>query len=204
VFRLRVAYNACMIRAIIFDFFDVIHTDPYNAWLKSHGLTREGDYLKVVQRMDRGGIDIQHFFAELGALCGESAEKVAREFMLVSRVDDNVLAILSVLRKQYSIGLLSNSPSKLIRDILRANDLERYFDEIVISSEVGHIKPSKEIFNIMLRRLGVQSSEAIFIDDSKHHIDGAEAVGIKGIQFTDATRLTVALAAASVLDPVLA
>lgn len=58
------------------------------------------------------------------------------------------------------------------------------FDEIVISGEVGYAKPSKEIFQIVLDRLKIEPSEAIFIDDSKSHVDGAEKVGIKSIQYT--------------------
>jgi len=33
-----------MIRAIIFDFFDVIRTNPYKSWLESDNITREGPY----------------------------------------------------------------------------------------------------------------------------------------------------------------
>lgn len=178
-----------MIKAVIFDFFDVIRSDPYNAWLKNHGFVRENEFLKASQRLDSGQIDMNHFFKLLGSLSGQDPGSIELEFESVAKVDQEVLRIINRLKPHYSIGLLSNSPSKLIREILNNNDLEKYFDEIVISSEVGHIKPSQEIFQIILNRMGLRSSEALFIDDSEHYVKGAEKAGIKSLQFSNASQL---------------
>ncbi len=91
--------------------------------------------------------------------------------------------------KRYRIGLLSNAPSTFIRALFAEHDLERLFHEIIISSEVGMVKPNTDIFKLTLQKLDVSPSEAVFIDDNKKHVQAAEKSGIKGLQFTSANNL---------------
>lgn len=182
-------YSEDMIKAVVFDFFDVIRSDSYNAWLKNHGFVREEGFLTASQKMDSGQIDMDSFFELLGSLSGQDSVSIKEEFKSVSKINHDVLDIISKLKSEYSIGLLSNAESKHLREILQNNYLEKYFDEIIISSEVGYIKPSKEIFDVMLNRMNLSASEVVFIDDSRSHIEGAEKSGIKGIQFLNAEQL---------------
>ena len=183
-----------MIKAIIFDFFDVIRSDPYKAWLANHGFKREGKFLEIVNKMDTGEIDVEAFIESLSKLSGQSISDVDQEFASVSQVNFEIIELIQRLHTTYKTGLLSNAPSKYIREILKENNLEQYFNEIVISSEVGYVKPSKEIFEIILHRLGINASQAVFIDDSKTHIDGAEKVGIKSIHYQSPMQLKNELA----------
>ena len=66
--------------------------------------------------------------------------------------------------RDLGIGLISNA-TDLARRVLRRLNLERYFDPIIISSEVGHRKPSERIFQIALAEAGVASSRAMYIGD---------------------------------------
>jgi len=178
-----------MIKAVIFDFFGVVRSDPYNTWLNNHGYSREGKFLEAVERLDAGQIDSKEFRQMLSNFSGQSLEDLNSEFESSNKVDEEVIEIIKELKENYTIGLLSNAPSQYLRNILQENNLEQYFNEIVISSEVGYIKPSKEIFEIMLDRLGTDASSTIFIDDNKIHIKGGESLGIKGIVFKKAVQL---------------
>jgi putative hydrolase of the HAD superfamily len=183
-----------MLKTVIFDFFDVIRTDSYKGWLKKRDQPLEGSYLEVNQRMDRGEIDVQAFLAHLGELTGQSPEEIEAEMEAATEINYDVLTIIEGLRhKEYRIGLLSNAPSEFIRDILKQHDLERYFDTIVISSEVGLIKPEPEIFHYILKQMNVPANETIFIDDNPHNVDAAEKVGIRSLLFTSAQTLAVDL-----------
>jgi putative hydrolase of the HAD superfamily len=79
------------------------------------------------------------------------------------------------------VGLISNA-TELARRVLRRLELEKYFEPIIISSEVGHRKPSKEIFDIALHESGVAASRAIYIGD-KPAVDivGATNVGMNAV-----------------------
>jgi len=176
-----------MITAIIFDFFDVFRTDSYKAWLKANNIPHEGEYFEANRQVDLGNITTEQFLERLSKLQGRKV--TVEELDATARVDQEVAAIASSLKPNYRIALLSNAPSSFIRQLLTVHDLERHFHEIVISSEVGMVKPNAEIFEYTLGKLGVPATEAIFIDDNPGHVAAAEKVGIKGIQFLSAKQL---------------
>lgn len=52
------------------------------------------------------------------------------------------------------------------------------FDAVVSSHEVGYTKPSKEIFEALLEKTGVQANELVYSDDNFERIQGAKDLGI--------------------------
>ena len=176
-----------MIKAVIFDFFDVFRTDSYKAWLHTNNIPHEGDYFDANRQMDLGNITTEQFLDRLSDLQGRKV--TSEEIDATARVNEEVVAIAKDLKPKYRIALLSNAPSSFIRNLLAVHDLEQHFHEIVISSEVGMIKPSPEIFEHTLSKLSVSASEAIFIDDNPGHVAAAEKVGIRGVLFTSANQL---------------
>lgn len=176
-----------MIKAIIFDFFDVFRTDSYKAWLRTNNIPHEGDYFEANRQMDLGTITTEQFLDRLSELQGRRV--TPEEVDATARVDKGVVEIARSLKAHYRIALLSNAPSSFIRNLLLVHDLEQHFHEIIISSEVGMVKPNAEIFEHTLARLGVSAQEAIFIDDNPGHVAAAEKVGITGIQFLSADQL---------------
>jgi putative hydrolase of the HAD superfamily len=176
-----------MIKAVIFDFFDVFRTDAYKSWLAANNIPREGEYFETSRRQDMGEITIDQFLQELSRLQGRPI--TLQELESNATLDTEVVAIAEALKKRYRIALLSNAPSVLIRGIFAEHNLERLFHEIIISSEVGMVKPNADIFELTLRRLNVHSSEAMFIDDNEKHVQAAERVGIKSMQFVSAAQL---------------
>jgi len=184
-----------MIKAIIFDFFGVIRTDAYIAWLQKNNIPHESAYFDASYQQDMGKSTSEEFFARLSQLQGRSVTK--EEMDIGATVDEAVVAIVENLKQQYKLALLSNSAGS-VRRLLQEHDLEQYFDEVIISSEVGMVKPSAEIFQLTMDRLGVTASEAIFIDDNAGHVQAAEKLGIKSILFVSAEQLTRDLASVGV------
>ena len=176
-----------MIKAIVFDFFDVLRTDPYKAWLNSLNLAREGAYSDASHDLDMGHITDDQFFERLSKLQGRLVTR--EDFEKYAELNHAVVKIADQLHKRFKTALLSNAPSSYLRGLLNDHDLEKHFDEIIISSEVGMVKPNADIFTLALRKLNVNADEAIFIDDNEHHTNGAESLGIKSIQFTSADQL---------------
>ena len=73
------------------------------------------------------------------------------------------------------------------------------FDGIVVSGEEGVIKPAAELFRILLERHRVRAEDSVFIDDAPRNVDGAIAVGMRGIRFTGADALRAELGALGLL-----
>jgi len=97
----------------------------------------------------------------------------------------------------YKVGLLSNTEAPSMQYF---NEQEiSLFDAVVFSCAENTWKPEKRIYEIALAKLGVQPKEAVFIDDRKDFIDGANKVGINTILFTSPTQVREDLAHYSVL-----
>lgn len=175
-----------MVRAVIFDFFDVIRDDGLNRWLRKHGLTKSGKFLEITDKNDRGGYTNYEFFADLGKLTGESGQEVLDEMENNNQLNEKLVTyITEKLKDRYKIGLISNSESPYLRNELDKFRLEPLFDVIVISSEVGSIKPEPEIFQTALERLNVMPGESVFIDDNSSYVDAAKKLGLEGIVYRD-------------------
>lgn len=59
------------------------------------------------------------------------------------------------------------------------------FDVVVSSHEVGYTKPSREIFEVLLERVGVAPSELIYADDNPNRLQGARDLGITVFVYED-------------------
>jgi putative hydrolase of the HAD superfamily len=182
-----------MIKAIIFDFFDVIHDDPFKYWLRKNKLPR-GNYQQYSDLVDVGEITESEYYQKLSTASGQSLESVEAIFHNTDLIDDPVIGLIKELQRLgYKLGLLSNSTGEYLRPILQKHQLEKLFDAVAISAEIGHRKPSPEIFAHILERLGAQASEALFIDDAEPNIDAASSLGIQALLFTDEGSLRTAL-----------
>ncbi|HRN90218.1 MAG TPA: HAD family phosphatase [Candidatus Saccharibacteria bacterium] len=176
-----------MIKAIIFDFFGVIRTDSYQTWLNTNHIPREGGYFEASRQSDLGKINSNQFLKLISKLTKRNVTQ--SEMHANVRIDSDVITIVNKLKQHYKIAMLSNSPADSINGIIDDNNLRQYFDEIIVSGEIGMVKPNPEIFEYTLNKLAVKPDEVIFIDDSSTNTDAAEKLGIKSIQFTSAEQL---------------
>jgi len=94
------------------------------------------------------------------------------------RLYDNVISVLSTLRKNYKLALVSNCFVGL-SDILKALNLTRFFECIILSYEVGVRKPDRRIYLEALQRLKLRPEECVFVSDAISDLEGAREVGLK-------------------------
>lgn len=69
------------------------------------------------------------------------------------------------------------------------------FRDIVVSGEERLMKPDAAIYRLSLDRFGIDAADAVFVDDRQANVDGAAAVGMHALLFTDAERLRADLRA---------
>lgn len=67
--------------------------------------------------------------------------------------------------------------------------LKTAFRDIVVSGAEKMLKPEPAIYRLLLERNGLHAAESLFIDDSMANVEGARAVGMDAVHFTDADRL---------------
>lgn len=183
------------IRAVIWDLGGVLlRTEdpaPRQALAERLGMTRSELETLVFagpsgNRAQIGEITIDEHWENLRQELGFSSQEMEdfkAEFWKSDRVDTVLVDYIRSLRSSYKTGLLSNAFSNLRQVITGTWHFEDAFDEMVISAEVGLVKPDARIYHLALERLGVAPFEAIFVDDFLHNIEGARAVGLYAVHF---------------------
>lgn len=94
----------------------------------------------------------------------------------------DVLETLTALRQRGLIlDVISNFDSRLI-EILEGLGMAGWFEEVLISSRVGHAKPARQIFESALARHNLAPSEAMHVGDSEENdLYGAANAGLTGV-----------------------
>ena len=87
-------------------------------------------------------------------------------------IDQQMLCLVRQCRQHIPVGLITNTTSRLSRD-LEQLQLSDEFDVIINSSIIGSAKPSWGIFQAALAALPAQPATTLFIDDSPGHVQTA-------------------------------
>jgi HAD superfamily hydrolase (TIGR01509 family) len=90
------------------------------------------------------------------------------------------------LASHWPLGLASSSPRRLIDTVLESAQLTDYFRVTVSTEEVGAGKPSPAVYNEVVRRLGVDPSRVVAIEDSSNGLRSASAAGLRVIAVPNA------------------
>ena len=97
----------------------------------------------------------------------------------------STVEILAELRDRGTLlYALSNFSAETFPPALERFDFLRWFRGMVISGEVGVIKPDPRIYELMLARFAIDPHRAVYIDDVAANAEAARPFGIHGIHFT--------------------
>ena len=101
------------------------------------------------------------------------------------QVDDEAVGVVSALKNAgLKLGLISNTlfPGFVIDDVLEYDGLLPWFPVRVYSSDVGFMKPHRQIFETALRRLGVPPERTLIVGDNlRKDIGGGSRMGMRTI-----------------------
>lgn len=99
-------------------------------------------------------------------------------------IKQSTINIVNEIKKQAEIAIITNGTAQRQRAKIMNTNLNRYFDMIFISEEVGISKPDRRIFELALNRLNVRPEDALFVgDDLAKDIGGCQNANLKGIWF---------------------
>jgi len=117
------------------------------------------------------------------------AETFCKYYADIFTTNEDVILLLPALKKNYKLFLLSNTDSIHKRYGWEKYDFLKYFDKLILSFEVGAVKPEEKIYRVVEKASGFSSQEHIFIDDVREYVDGAKNVGWDAIQFINFQKL---------------
>ena len=190
-----------MIKAIIFDFGNVIchfTNDILRQRLadlsgKTPDEIKRISYIEsdINKRFETGLISNQDFYEELSKICGVNVSY--QELKTIYSKDKfnrvpNTKELIEKLRKNYKVGLLSNTSDWDWDYMIQVAPEVLSFDSITKSYEVGAMKPDKAIYEDALRKLNLKPEECIYTDDILEYVDKAKSLGFEAFQFTTAEK----------------
>ncbi len=93
-----------------------------------------------------------------------------------------------------SLYCLTNFSAETYPPTFERFNFLRWFRGVLVSGEVGIIKPDPRIFELLLERFAINPRRAVYIDDVAANVNAARTFGIHGIHFTTPTALRADLA----------
>ena len=118
----------------------------------------------------------------LEASAGDYARLFGTETLKELYIFPDARTVMDTLGKKYRLTMITNGASVWQRAKIEKLQIEDYFEEIIVSGELGHHKPSSKIFEEMTRRTQVDASEIIYIGNNyPKDIIGAKESGWKAV-----------------------
>lgn len=203
-----------MLKALLFDLdgtlaeTDSLHLPTWVATLSPYGIEVDEEFyresisgrsnLEIVEEL------LPDLSAEEGRKLAEAKEASFRERAVELEPLPGLLEFMEEAKDRgLSLALVTNAPEQNVEAILLALELGEFIDEVVLSDEVGPVKPDPAPYRAALEKLGVAPEEALAFEDSTSGISSSVAAGIPtvGIASTQVPeRLLQAGAFAAVSD----
>lgn len=96
-----------------------------------------------------------------------------------SKLMPHAREVLEYLAPKYNLYILSNGFQEMQFRKMRSSDIDRYFKKIVLSDDIGVLKPWPEIFHFALSATQSELRDSLMIGDSwENDITGAARVGM--------------------------
>jgi 2-haloacid dehalogenase len=200
------------IKAIVFDFGNVLLTwDPRLVYHRFFPNDAEG-MERFLEEVNFADWNLQQ---DKGRPFVEGVSALSQQFPQYSHliqafhdhwidsVGGPLTGTVDILRQLKQAGYplygLSNWSAETFPDARQKHDFFDLFDDMVISGNVGHVKPDPEIYHILLNKIGKPAKECLFIDDSPANIHQAEQLGFAVIHFQSPEQLSSSLRALKLL-----
>lgn len=100
-------------------------------------------------------------------------------------VPGTVELIKRLSRNGYNLYALTDNIHEIVAYLRQRYDFWQYFLHVTVSAEVDLLKPDQRIYQHALAENHLRAEETVFIDDLARNAEGAAALGIHAIQFTD-------------------
>ena len=187
--------------AIVFDLGNVlIPFDFKKALIKldqvENGLgDRFNNYFKanyhLHREFEKGKISEKDFIIRMLEIVDNKIDEstFCKYYADIFSLNEDVISLLPVLKKNYKLFLLSNTDSIHKKYGWEKYEFLKYFDKLILSFEVGSVKPEEKIYRAVEEASGFSSQKHIFIDDIQEYVDGAKNIGWDAVQFINYQKL---------------
>ncbi len=188
-------------KAIVFDLGNVLIPFDYNRLLKRLDQIDLGLGERFARRY-QNNYEVHRLFEKaeisepefLRIMTEWTENKISTEDFKIYYSDlfeenKEVSALLPVLKKKYKLVLLSNTNAIHKKYGWKKYDFLKYFDKLILSNEVGSVKPEAKIYEAVENFTRLKPSEHFYIDDIEEYVNAAIKRGWGGAVFENAKKL---------------
>lgn len=186
-----------MIKNIVFDIGKVLAFFEPEQHLKNLGyddITRQKVMSAVFEsslweEVDRGVMSTEELTDAFVANAPEYEMQIREAFSKVSgtaEIMPYTMKWVEKLKAQgYHLYVISNYGQYPYEETKHKFKFLSYMDGVIVSYQYKIIKPDRRIYETLLQKYHLKAEECVFIDDRSENVEGARALGFKGIQFKD-------------------
>jgi epoxide hydrolase-like predicted phosphatase len=138
------------------------------------GIISEVDFLNIMLEAVDNKIDKETF---------------CKIFSEIFTLNENAISLLPELKKNYKLFLLSNTNSIHQKYGWQKYEFLKYFDKLILSHEVGSVKPEERIYRVVEEASGLSPEKHFYIDDFQEYVDAAIKLGWEAVVFVDYQKL---------------
>jgi len=145
----------------------------------------------LIERFDEGGLTPHEFYERAVALLGA---RIGYDDFVAAYVDvfsrnQPVIDLFRGLKGRMKLILLSNTDPLRFGFVRERFPDILFFDDYVLSYEVGANKPDPRIYREAMNRAGASPASCVFVDDLEENIAGAASLGLRTILYKPDTDL---------------
>ena len=125
----------------------------------------------------------------------ESLEKSMKTYKIDKSMKNELLDLYRVLstfpevkevlenlkKKKLKLAILSNGTPQLLKELVKKNNLDNFFDDLFSVEEVGIYKPNEKVYEIPIKKYKIKSEEIIFLSSNTWDVSGGGNYGYNSI-----------------------
>lgn len=178
-----------MQKVILFDFFGVVCPDIGKALLVSQARKR-AQQRTMLYKMRHAYKYVYDSVRQNKIIHDEKKPDIQE----VDCLDPEMITLIRELKAAgHRIGIASNANQTWIHSILSKGGITDVFENILISSSVGFIKPDERFFVKICDAFQCGTQDCVLIDDNAYNIEAAQRFGMSGIRYTNIANLRTEL-----------
>lgn len=197
----RIAYHKVIIRNVVFDVGQVLLEFDWKGFIAAMGIsdTKQKQLSNITlgniehwNQHDRGMSDEE--FIEKSVQLEPDIRPEIEYYMknigtVVKEYDYSVPLIKELKNRGYMVYILSNYGITPFKYAHQHMNFFKEVDGMVISSDVGIVKPDRGIYEKLFEKYKLLPGECVFIDDRADNIEAAKNLDMSGIVFKNIEQL---------------
>ncbi len=180
---------------IVFDLGNVLFPFDFNDVIRDFERVEKGlgvkfaEYYRtnyeVHRKFERGEYSVEDFTEiMLGVLEHKvSKDEFYRIYSGLFKVNEDLVAVLPVLKKNYRLVVLSNTNAVHRKYGWGNHEFLGNFEKLILSNEVGAVKPEAKIYKAVEAYTGAPPEEHLYTDDILEYVAAARNLGWDAVQF---------------------